>query len=114
MSQPSVQPTNRYVKPGSISKDEIIGGISKGFLVTSIMGAHTINPITGDFSVGFSGLFIDNGKLSRPVRGMTIAGNMLDVLGHIEDVGSDLMFFQHGGNIGSPSILIRSLSVSGI
>jgi PmbA protein len=114
MSQPSIQPTNLYVKPGSISKDEIIGGISKGFFVTSIMGAHTINPITGDFSVGFSGFFIDNGKISKPVRGMTLAGNLLDVLSHIEEIGSDLMFFQHGGNIGSPSMLIRSLSVSGI
>lgn len=114
MSQPSIQPTNLYVKPGSSSKDEIVSGISKGFLVTSIMGAHTINPITGDFSVGFSGFFIDNGTISKPVRGMTLAGNMLDVLSHIEDVGSDLTFFQHGGSIGSPSVLIRSLSVSGI
>jgi PmbA protein len=113
MSQPSIQPTNLYVRPGSVTKDEILSGVSKGFLVTSIMGAHTINPITGDFSVGFSGFFIDNGRISKPVRGMTLAGNMLDVLSHIEDVGSDLAFFQHGGSIGSPSILIRSLSVSG-
>jgi len=114
MSQPSIQPTNLYVKPGPISNDEIVSRVSKGFLIISIMGAHTINPVTGDFSVGFSGFFIDNGKISRPVRGMTLAGNMLDVLGHIEELGSDLMFFQQSGNIGSPSILIRSLSVSGI
>ena len=113
MSQTSIQPTNLYVRPGPASQAEIISRMSKGFLVTSIMGAHTINPITGDFSVGFSGIFIDNGKISHPVRGMTIAGNMLDVLSHIEDVGSDLTFFQHGGNIGSPSLLISALSVSG-
>ena len=88
--------------------------MSKGLLVTNIMGAHTINPISGDFSIGFSGFFIDNGQIIRPVRGMTIAGNILDVFNHIEEIGSDIMFFPHSGSIGSPSILIFGLSVSGI
>jgi len=113
-SQPEIQPTNLYVKPGFKTQDEMISGLSKGFLVTNIMGAHTINPISGDFSIGFSGFLIENGKLSRPVRGMTLAGNLLDVFIHIEEIGSDLMFFPHSGNIGAPSILISALSVSGI
>ncbi len=113
-SQPEIQPTNLYVKPGFKTQEEIMSGISKGFLVTNIMGAHTINPISGDFSIGFSGFLIEKGKISRPVRGMTIAGNILDVLGHIEEIGSDLMFFPHNGSIGAPSLLILSLSVSGI
>ena len=113
-AQPDIQPTNLYIKPGLKTQDEMINAMSKGFLVKNIMGAHTINPISGDFSIGFSGFLIENGKISRPVRGMTIAGNILDVFNHIEEVGSDIMFFPHNGNIGSPSILISSLSVSGI
>ncbi|MFH1709585.1 MAG: TldD/PmbA family protein [bacterium] len=113
-SQPEIQPTNLYVQPGFKSQEEMISGSSKGFLVTNIMGAHTINPISGDFSIGFSGFLIENGKISRPVRGMTIAGNILDVFNHIDEIGSDLMFFPHNGSIGAPSILIFGLSVSGI
>jgi len=113
-AQPEIQPTNLYVRPGHAPQEELINGIGKGFLVTNIMGAHTINPISGDFSIGFSGFLIDNGKISRPVRGMTVAGNILDVFNHIEEIGSDLMFFPHNGNIGSPSILISNLSVSGV
>ena len=113
-AQPDIQPTNLYIKPGLKTSDEIINAISKGFLVKNIMGAHTINPISGDFSIGFSGFLIENGKISRPVRGMTLAGNILDVFIHIEEIGSDLMFFPHSGNIGAPSILISVLSVSGI
>ena len=114
MSQPGIQPTNLFIKPGIKTQDEMINAMSKGFLVKNIMGAHTINPISGDFSIGFSGFLIENGKISRPVRSMTIAGNILDVFNHIEEVGSDIMFFPHSGNIGSPSILIANLSVSGI
>jgi len=114
MAQPGIQPTNLFIKPGLKTQDEMINAISKGFLVKNIMGAHTINPISGDFSIGFSGFLIENGKISRPVRGMTIAGNMLDLFNHIEEVGSNIMFFPHSGNIGSPSILIANLSVSGI
>lgn len=112
-SQPEIQPSNLYVKQGLNPQSMIIDGISKGFLITNIMGAHTINPISGDFSIGFSGFLIENGKQTKPVRGMTIAGNILDIFNHIEEIGSDLMFFPHNGNIGTPSMLVASLSVSG-
>jgi PmbA protein len=113
-SQPEINPTNLYVCPGSKTQEEILSGMSIGMLVTSIMGAHTINTISGDFSIGFSGFLIENGKISRPVRGMTIAGNIFDILNHTDEIGSDLMFFPHGGSIGAPSILVFGLSVSGI
>jgi len=113
-SQPEITPTNLYVMPGTKPQNEMIDGMSKGFLVTNIMGAHTINPISGDFSIGFSGFLIENGKSSKPVRGMTISGNMHELLNHVEEIGSDIMFFPHSGNIGAPSILIANLSVSGI
>jgi PmbA protein len=112
-SLPDISPTNMYVKPGSKPQKELIDSMSKGFLIETIMGAHTVNPISGDFSIGFSGHLIENGKITRPVRGMTLSGNIMDVFNHIEDIGSDLMFFPHSGSIGAPSILIANLSVSG-
>jgi PmbA protein len=112
-SLPEILPSNMYVKPGSKGQAELIDKMNKGFLIDTIMGAHTINPISGDFSIGFSGQFVENGKISRPVRGMTIAGNILEILNHIDDVGSDIDFFPHGGNCGSPSLLIANLSISG-
>ena len=112
-SPPDISPTNLYFAAGSKPQEELMSGISKGFLVHTIMGAHTINPISGDFSIGFAGFLIENGKLSIPVRGMTIAGNLLEVLSNIDDIGSDLMFFPQSGNIGSPSLLLSNLSVSG-
>ncbi|MCL4440251.1 MAG: metallopeptidase TldD-related protein, partial [Firmicutes bacterium] len=51
---------------------------------------HTANPISGDFSVGASGIWIENGRLTKPVRGVAIAGNILDLLNEVEGVGSDL------------------------
>jgi len=113
-AQPEIQPTNLYIRPGSKAENELIDGISKGFHVVNIMGAHTINPISGDFSVGFSGFFIENGRITKPVRGMIIAGNIHELFNHIEEIGSDIMFFPHNGNIGSPSVLISNLAVSGI
>lgn len=113
MQQPEITPTNLYVKPGQKSGEQLLRGVTRGFLVTNIMGAHTINPVSGDFSIGFSGFLIENGRTGAPVKEMTIAGNLLDLFMHIEDVGNDLLFFPSNGNIGSPSILISNLSVSG-
>lgn len=113
MSRPDISPSNLYVKPGLKDKDAMIAHLDKGFLVEEVMGAHTINPISGDFSIGFSGFFIDGGVLSRPVRSMTISANVLDLLTHFEEAGSDLMFFPMSGSVGSPSLLISNLSVSG-
>ena len=71
---------------------------------------HTANPISGDFSFGVSGLAIEQGRLGRPVRGVTVAGNLKDLLRGISAVGNDLRFF---GAYGAPSVLVSQLMVSG-
>ena len=81
-----------------------------GLFVTDAMGVHTANPISGDFSFGASGLLIENGEITRPVRGVTVAGNIQDLLQHIEAVGDDRRFF---GSCGAPSVLVSELMVSG-
>jgi PmbA protein len=71
---------------------------------------HTVNPISGNFSVGAAGILIENGKKTRPVRGITIAGNLIEMLKQVEAVGSDLRFIE---DVGSPTLLIHDITVSG-
>ena len=107
---PSVGTTNFIIQPGSESPAKLISELNKGFYITGVMGMHTANPISGDFSVGASGMMIENGKLSYSVRGVTIAGNMLDFLKDIDTMGNDLRFF---GTRAAPTIRLKSLSISG-
>jgi PmbA protein len=107
---PGVGLTNLYVEPGKNTLQELMSFTSRGLLVMEIMGAHTANPISGDFSVGATGFWIENGKKAFPVREITIAGNILDLMKNVDAVGSDLRF---SGRIGSPSLRVKELSIGG-
>jgi len=107
---PEVGASNFYLIPGKLSRAELIENCSRAFLVTDAMGMHTIDMVSGDFSVGASGLWIENGKIGFPVRETTIAGNVKDVLADIEAVADDLKFYSR---YGSPTILVGSIVVSG-
>ena len=108
-SIPSVGANNFYLVPGRASQDEVIAGVENGLLVTRLLG-FGVNLTTGDYSRGAEGLWISHGRIERPVSGITIAGNMLDMLRDIESVGSDLRFF---GQFGSPTYVIREMTVAG-
>ncbi|MGB9793241.1 MAG: metallopeptidase TldD-related protein, partial [Thermacetogeniaceae bacterium] len=109
-SPPEVGITNFYLAPGEKNPQEIIEKTEKGFYVTEVMGMHTANPVSGDFSVGAAGIWIENGELTIPVRGMVIAGNILELLMNVDMVGSDLRFFI---GTGAPTIRVAGLTVSG-
>ncbi|MFA4886283.1 MAG: TldD/PmbA family protein, partial [Desulfotomaculaceae bacterium] len=109
-STPEVGVTNFYIEAGQIPVDELIKDISSGLYVTEVMGMHTANPISGDFSVGVSGLLIENGELTRPVRGMAMGGNIIELLENIDAVGNDLHFFIGKG---SPTLRVAELTISG-
>jgi PmbA protein len=107
---PTVAPTNLYIKPGITAAEDLIKSVSRGLYITRVMGMHTINPISGDFSVGASGIMIDGGKRTFSVRGITIAGNLIDLLKCVKAVGSDL---EVTASTISPTLLIEGISVSG-
>ncbi len=107
---PGVGITNLYIEPGTVSPKDLIVSTQRGLLVTEIMGAHTANPISGDFSVGATGFWIEKGKKAYPVREITIAGNILDLMRNVDAVCSDLRF---SGRMGSPTLRIKELSISG-
>ncbi len=104
-----VGPGNFYVQAGVKSHQEIIAGVRAGLLVTELIGANT-NPVTGDFSGGAAGLWIENGELAYPVSEITIAGNLRQMLMEMEQIGSDLEF---RGSMVSPTLLIREMTISG-
>ncbi len=108
---PTVSPANLHLIPGKITPKDIISGVREGIYITSIMGAHTINPISGDFSVGITGQLIENGEIAYPLKGMTLAGNLKDFLKGIRIVGNDLKFFPQG--IGGSTTLVEGLSIGG-
>jgi len=107
---PGVGVTNLYIEPGTHSLEELISSTGSGLYVTEVMGAHTANHISGDFSVGATGFWIEKGKKAYPVREITISGNILDLMKNIDAVGSDLRV---SGRIGSPSLRVRELSIGG-
>lgn len=87
-SVPNISPTNLLIKPGIPSREELIGGIKQGLLVSSFSGSS--NPISGDFSgVAKAATLIKNGKLDRPVTGTLIAGNVFEVLQSLSGVSSE-------------------------
>jgi PmbA protein len=84
--------------------------MNKGIYVTETMGMHTANPISGEYSVGVSGLWIENGDIVHPVKEAVISGNILQLFKNILLVGDDLHFY---GNIGTSHLLARDIDISG-
>ncbi len=106
---PGVSPTNLYLAAGNTSPDDIIASVSSGLYVTELMG-FGVNQVTGDYSRGASGMWIENGKLCYPVSEITIAGNLLDMLAGIEVVGSDLEMRR---SVCSPTLKIAKMTIAG-
>jgi len=106
---PHVSPTNFILEPGSATPGEIIASVKSGLYVTELMG-FGVNPVTGDYSRGTSGVWIENGELKYPVEEITIAGNLLDMFRRIEVVGNDLSLRR---SIVSPTLKIGRLTVAG-
>lgn len=107
---PEVGTTNFFFEAGREPVEKLLADIKSGIYVTEVMGMHTANPISGDFSVGIAGLLIENGELTRPVRGMAIGGNIIDFLANVDGVGNDLKFF---GGRGSPTLRVAEITISG-
>lgn len=123
-SLPGVGVTNFYIRPAGsqvpgvggkgseikkIENGELIKSMSRGILILGAMGVHTANPISGDFSVGISGLWIENGEVAYPLKEAVMSGNILDMFKKVEAVGHDLKFY---GSSGSPSLLIGDMDIS--
>jgi PmbA protein len=106
---PGVSPANFYLNPGKDGPDQIIRSVESGLYVTEMIG-FGVNMVTGDFSRGAAGLWIENGELAYPVEEITIAGNLKEMFQNITMVGSDL---EMRGRIASPTIKIERMTIAG-
>jgi len=109
-SLPTSGITNLVVERGLLDLNELVKTPKEVILVTDAMGLHTVNPISGEFSIGISGIYFVEGEKVAPITGMTVAGNVRDLLFGITEVGSDQKWL---GNVCSPSVLVKELTVSG-
>jgi PmbA protein len=106
---PGVSPANFYLAAGKDSPEQIIKSVKAGLYVTEMIG-FGVNMITGDYSRGAAGMWIENGELTHPVEEITVAGNLKEMFQNIEMVGNDL---EMRGRIASPTVKISQMTVAG-
>lgn len=105
----SVGNGNFYLEKGSRTPEEIIRSMKTGLYVTELIGTG-VNIVTGDYSRGAAGMWIENGEFAYPVSEVTIAANLQQMLMDIEYIGNDLEF---RGSMAAPTIVIREMTISG-
>ncbi|HWA91976.1 MAG TPA: TldD/PmbA family protein [Rhizomicrobium sp.] len=105
---PAPSATNLHMEPGMLTPEALMADIEEGFYVTDLMGMG-VNPVTGDYSRGASGFWIENGKLAFPVAEVTIAGNLKDMFQNL--VAADDLAFRYGTN--APTLRIEGMTIAG-
>ena len=98
------------MEPGQLSPTELMADIAQGFYITEMMGMG-VNTVTGDYSRGASGFWIENGALTHPVQEVTVAGNLGPMLLAIDAVANDL---EWRGRVASPSVRVARMTVAGL
>jgi len=106
---PGIGCGNLYLESGNLTPDQIIGDVSTGLYVTSLMG-FGVNVVTGDYSRGATGLWIENGQLTHAVEEVTIAGNLAEMLLNVTAIGNDLVF---RGSVASPTLRVDGMTIAG-
>jgi len=106
---PGIGSGNLFLLPGKQTPEEILADIPAGLYVTSLMGFGA-NLVTGDYSRGASGLWIENGELTYAVEEVTIAGNLREMLRNITAIADDLVF---RGSVAAPTLRVDGMTVAG-
>jgi PmbA protein len=106
---PGIGAGNLFLVAGTATPQEIHGSVQSGLYVTELMG-QGVNMVTGDYSRGASGQWIENGELAYPVQEITIAGNLKDIFRNITAIGNDLEF---RGSAASPTLRVDGMTIAG-
>lgn len=113
-SQPSVAASNLVVAPGTLTLEELLAEAGDGVLVTDVAGLHSgVNPVSGVFSVGASGIAIQGGELAEPLREFTIASDLVSMLGAVRACGGSPRWVPFGGSVSTPPLLIEQMTLAG-
>lgn len=107
-SPPSPSATNVWIEPGEVSPEDMLAGVKEGVYVTDLFG-HGINGVTGDYSRGLAGFWIEDGKLAFPINEMTVAGNLKDMFMNMTAASDLEMWF----GMDAPTVRIDSMTVAG-
>jgi len=105
---PAPSPTNLYLDPGTRTPGEIMADIREGFYVTELMG-QGVNAVTGDYSRGAAGFWIENGEIAHPVSELTLAGNLLEMFGRLTPAND--LEFRYG--VDAPTVRIDAMTLAG-
>src|SRR5262249_51022504 len=106
---PSVGAGNLSLEPGALTPEAIVGEGDRGLFVTDLIG-FGVDLVSGDYSQGAVGHWIEQGRLVHPVHEITIAGNLKEMLQDVDAVGNDLEF---RGSVAAPTLRIKKMTVSG-
>src|SRR5271170_2805782 len=106
---PGIGAGNLFLQNGSLSPQQLLADVKAGFYVTELMG-FGVNMVTGDYSRGAAGLWIENGELTFAVEEVTIAGNLKEMFNNITAIGDDLVF---RGAVASPTVRIDGMTIAG-
>jgi PmbA protein len=106
---PGIGGGNYFLEPGELTQDEIVRDVKHGLYVLSTMG-FGVNLVTGDYSQGASGLWIEDGELTHAVEEITIAGNLKEMFRNVSAIGNDLEFRGAGA---VPTVRIDGMTIAG-
>ncbi len=106
---PAAGTTNLILKPGKGPAGSSLPG-GTAMRIETVLGAHTIDRVSGDFSLGAAGFVLENGEITVPFRNTTVSGNLFDLFSSLLAVGDDLTFY---GSVGAPTVLVESIIISG-
>jgi PmbA protein len=106
---PGIGGGNYFLEPGEQTQEEIVAGVQRGLYVLGTMG-FGVNLVTGDYSQGATGLWIENGELTHAVEEITIAGNLKEMFRNVSAVGNDLEFRGAGA---VPTVRVEGMTVAG-
>ena len=106
-----IGPSNLFIAAGTDDAGSIVAGLDHALVITSLLNLHTVDPVSGEFSLGATGNYLERGNRLHPVQGITIAGNLTHLLSSVVGVGADLVFGP--GGLGSPTLVISELSIGG-
>ena len=113
-SAPSVSTSNLLIDPGSQSLGDLFAAAVNGVYVTDVAGLHSgVNPVSGQFSVGASGLLIEGGELAAPVTEFTIASDLVSMLSAVTAAGAEARWVPFGGSVKTPPLLVGEMAVGG-
>ncbi|HJX84492.1 MAG TPA: TldD/PmbA family protein [Candidatus Angelobacter sp.] len=106
---PGIGSGNFFLQPGTRTPQQIIADVKQGLYITDFLG-FGVNLVTGDFSRGAGGMWIENGEFAYPVEEITVAGNFRDMLNNISEIGNSLEFL---GSTASPTLRIDGMTIAG-